>query len=556
MIQVDCVHCGTRILVPPTVQGKQGVCFHCGRPLLVPDQAGNSQANILAFHEGDRVSDRYVIGSRLGAGGMGVVYRAHDSLVDEPVALKFMRPELLRTGKGQELFIREAQIARRLRHENIVAVHDVSWTNDGILYISMEYAEGRSLRDFLRKHRQDRQLVDVRLSVAYTKQILAALAFAHRTVIHRDMKPENVILLAGEELKVLDFGLAKAVHEEFLKEAPPSSGERKRVIGTLAYAAPEQKRLHTVDLRADIYAVGLMMHELLTLRTPLDTPVRVEDVRGDVSPSLLAVLAKALYEEKELRWASASEFKKALEEAFEASYRKTIAVANGTKEGPAASTEGMVYLEGGSFLMGCDDIREEAPEEEVSVDPFWMDAYPVTIEQYQAFIEATGHPEPRFWRDHQCNGPKQPVVGITWDDARAYADWAGKSLPTEAQWEFAARGKENRIYPWGALPPDSTLANFNEFIGMPSIVTMHEDGGTPDGIYDLAGNIYEWTLDPFVPYSTLRNHPDAAQQSPRRTVRGASWASPPDELRCTSRRGVFPEAREKTIGFRCVLAAQ
>lgn len=487
---------------------------------------------------------------------MGVVYRAHDALVDEAVALKFMRPELLRTGKGQELFIREAQIARRLRHEHIVAVHDASWTNDGILYISMEYAEGRSLRDFLRKHRQDRKLVDVRLTVAYITQILSALAYAHRTVIHRDMKPENVILLPGEHLKVLDFGLAKAVHEEFLKEAPSSSGERKRVIGTLAYAAPEQKRLHTVDLRADIYAVGLMMHELLTLRTPLDEAVRVEDVRGDVSPSLLTVLAKALYEEKELRWASAGEFKKALDEAFEGSYRKAIAIEEPAGNGLAVSTEGMVYLEGGSFLMGCNDFREEAPEEEVTVAPFWMDAYPVTVERYQAFIEATGHPEPRFWRDHQCNGPRQPVVGITWDDARAYAAWAGKSLPTEAQWEFAARGKENRKYPWGALPPDSTLANFNEFIGMPSIVTMHEDGGTPDGIYDLAGNIYEWTLDPFVPYTTLRNQPEAAQQSPRRSVRGASWASSAEELRCTSRLGFFPEAREKTIGFRCVIPAR
>jgi len=192
----------------------------------------------------------------------------------------------------------------------------------------------------------------------------------------------------------------------------------------------------------------------------------------------------------------------------------------------------------------------------VEVAPFWIDRYLVTVEEYAAFVEETGAPEPRFWRDNRYNGGNQPVIGVSWDQAMAYAKWAGKKLPTEAQWEFAARGQENRRYPWGNLPPDSTLANFNDFLGMPSIVSMHDDGQTPDGVYDLAGNVMEWTLDPFVPYAMLRNNPDQASAAPRRTVRGGSFSSPPEELQSYYRKGLFPESQLITTGFRCVAPAK
>ena len=567
MIQVICPQCGLRILVPATVQGRNGICFNCRAVLHVPNATKVSRHKDLAYEQGDRISDRYIIDHRIGKGGMGVVYRAHDTLVDETVALKFLHPNMLRTEEGQQLFIREAQIARRLRHENIVAVHDVSWTQDGILYLSMELAEGQSLRTFLRKHRQERLLISPRVTVALVKQILSALAFAHRTVVHRDIKPENVMLMPGEHVKVLDFGLAKAIHEELLKKGvaawEKSHEDKERVIGTLAYAAPEQKRLQPVDLRADIYAVGLLMHELLSLRTPLDPPVSIPKVRKDVAPSILSVLDKALTEDKAQRWQSAGEFRKALEQAYEQSYRPiSITTANrsaaGAEEiddagGVIPSMGGMIFIEGGSFLMGNDEVREQAPEEEVFVGPFWMDVYPVTVEQYAKYLEATGAPEPRFWHDTNCNGANQPVTGVSWEEALAYARWAGKSLPTEAQWEFAARGQANRKYPWGDLPPDTTRANFRDYLGMPSIVTMHDDGHSPDGFYDLAGNVHEWTADPFAPYDALRRNPEGARHIPRKAVRGGAWDSPAEELVASFRKGLFPEVREKNVGFRCVI---
>ncbi len=554
MIEVRCSQCGLRIQVPETVQGKQGVCFNCGQPMTVPTTNATDKHRDLSFEEGDLVADRYTIDKPVGKGGMGVVYRAHDTLVDETVALKFMNPRMLRTQSGQRLFIQEAQVARRLRHENIVAVHDLSWTNDGILYLSMEFIEGQSLRALLRRQRADRRFLDTRVAVRYILQVLAALEYAHRMVIHRDIKPENVMLLAGERVKVLDFGLAKAAHEELLS-GHEAAKKPKRMVGTLAYAAPEQRKHRSVDQRADIYAVGLLMHELLTLRTPMDEPVTVAGVRDDVAPSVIAVLDRALEEEKESRWPSARDYRLALEEAFEHSYMRSMAHMDSHMEtGKQASTEGMVFLEGGSFLMGNNAIREERPEEEVFVEPFWIDAHPVTMEEYGKFLAETGQPEPRLWRDPRYNGPTQPIVGVSWDEARAYAAWAGKRLPTEAQWEYAARGKENRLYPWGNLPPHSTLCNYGDNLGMPSMVNMHDEGRTPDGIYDLAGNVFEWTLDPFVPYTTLRHATDPIN-APRRTVRGGCWSSPAEELRCTLRRGLFPESRLPTVGFRCVVPA-
>jgi serine/threonine protein kinase len=563
MLEVTCPHCGLRMQLSPSVKGKSGPCFNCGQTITTPTDEQVQRHLDLSFDEGDRVGDRYTIAGRIGKGGMGVVYRAHDILVDEDVALKFMSPRLL-TEKGKKLFIQEAQIARRLRHENIIAVHDVSWTNEGILYLSMELAEGQSLRDLLRKHREQRRLMSVRLGVGIIRQVLAALENAHRMVIHRDIKPENIMILPGERVKVLDFGLAKAVQEDILAKAAERGladhGEGKnRAVGTLAYAAPEQKLRQGVDLRADIYSVGLVFHELLTLRTPLDKAVTVGQVREDVSPSLLTVLNRALTEERESRWQSATAFREALERAWEDSYqKKSVQISVPTRSAPP-STEGMVFLTGGSFLMGNTDVREQAPEEEVYVGPFWIDVFPVTVAKYEAYLNATGNPPPKLWRDDRYSGPNQPVVGVTWEEALAYCAWCGKALPTEAQWEFAARGQENRRFPWGNLPPSSTLANYNDFLGMPSIVTMHEDGQTPDGVQDLAGNMYEWTIDPYTAYSKLRAlyaDPEAdprTASAPRRSVRGGCFESPEHELQTTFRRGFFPESQLPTIGFRCVI---
>ncbi len=564
MIPVTCPACGLQILVPTKVQGRTGVCFNCGQALTVPappdkaapapPPAANGGRKDLVFQPGDRLADRYVIRSLIGRGGMGAVYAARDTLLGEDVALKCLLPGLLRTEKARRMFLQEAQVTRKLRHENIVAVHDVSATPEGILYISMELAAGEPLRGFLRRQRAERRLVEVRFAVSVVSQMLAGLEYAHRFVIHRDIKPENIILLANERVKLLDFGLARAVEEELALETDGPK-KKKRLVGTMGYAAPEQVKFQPLDPRADLYAVGLVLQELLTLRTPLDPPRPLDQVRRDVSPSLARVLEKALEEDRDHRWPDARAFRAALEAAYETSYRPPAAAVPATGAAGPASTEGMVWFPGGRFLMGSNALRESSPEAEVAVAPFWMDAHPVTVAEYRRYLGETGAPSPRYWNDPDCRGDEQPVVGVSWQEALAYAAWAGKTLPTEAQWEFAARGRENRPYPWGALPPDATRCNFGEHIGGTTMVTLYDDGCTPDGIHDLAGNVFEWTLDPFAPYGTIRNRPEEAAQIPRRAVRGGCFQSPPEELTTAARRGVFPETQARTIGFRCVVPA-
>lgn len=557
MIQVECSNCGLSIKVPQTVAGRSGVCFGCGAPLRVPKPSVNDASLDVTYAAGDVVNNRYRIETSIGKGGMGEVFKAHDNLIGEEVALKFMNPRALKTQRGQKLFLKEAQIARRLRHENIVSVHDVSTTAEGLLYISMELLTGVSLREYLRKFRTNKQHLDVRLGIRIVLQILSALEYAHTMVVHRDLKPENVMLLPGERVKVLDFGLAVGVEDESLVQVPSKrkDGKNQRIVGTLAYASPEQRNHQNLDPRSDLYTVGLLLHEVLTLRTPVDEAVNAMEVRNDIAPSIVAIINKAVMEEKERRYQSAAEFHHVLETAYAVSYKQVEVSKVTTKSGQVVNTEKMVYIEGGSFLMGSNDVREEAPEHEAHTEAFYMDKHPVTFEEYAKFIEDTEYPKPKFWDDPELNGPRQPISGVTFSDAVAYAKWAGKKVPTEVQWECAARGRENRKYPWGLLEPDSTRCNFGDYLGMPSIVTMHDTGATPDDLLDMAGNVYEWTLDAFAPYQPKGPSP-AQSGDPRRVVRGGSWHSEVPELSTSYRKGLFPETQLTTVGFRCVIAAK
>lgn len=517
---------------------------------MVPE---TSRVDSAPYQQDETVSGRYRLIEKIGEGGMGIVFRAQDGLTGEEVALKFMHPALLATEKALRMFLQEAQVSRKLRHENIMAVHDINFTPDGVPYISMEFARGRSLRKVLNDYRKARRYPEIRFAVRVTDQVLAALEYAHRLVVHRDIKPENIFVEPNERVKLLDFGLAHAL--EALETKPAL--RKKRVVGTLAYASPEQKTFRTVTAVSDLYAVGLVLREMLTLRTPLEENPPVEELRQDVAPSLLEALRKALAEDPAARWSSAAAFREALNRAWSA-YRPPEIMLPVDKTRPddtprKVDTSGMVYLSGGRFLMGNHAIREQAPEFETEVRPFWIDIHPVTVAQYARYLQETGAPEPRFWRDPLVNGPDQPVVGVSWQEALAYARWAGKTLPTEAQWEFAARGLGNRRYPWGNASPDPSLCNYGDHLGMPSVVFLHEEGQTPDGIVDLAGNVYEWTLDPFVPYELALRDPSAAARYPQRSARGGCWNSPPAELVTTFRRGFFPEARENTLGFRCVI---
>src|SRR5881394_2384922 len=209
---------------------------------------------------------RYELVRHIARGGMAEVYLAHDNLLDRPVALKVLFPELSVDRSFVERFRREAQAAANLNHPNIVAIYD--WgQEDGTYFIVMEYVEGRVLRDLIRSEAP----LDPNQAAEITAEIASALAFAHRNgVVHRDVKPGNVLLTQSGTVKVTDFGIARAGTSDGLTQTGS-------VMGTATYFSPEQAQGLPVDGRSDVYALGVVLYEMVTGVAPFtaESPVSV-----------------------------------------------------------------------------------------------------------------------------------------------------------------------------------------------------------------------------------------------------------------------------------------
>jgi eukaryotic-like serine/threonine-protein kinase len=271
---------------------------------------------------GQVLADRYEIKEALGAGGMGVVYRAWDRQLQEPIAIKTLRPEVLQADQTSlERFKQEIRLARRITHRNVLRTHDLGEV-DGAYFITMEYAEGTSLADLLRK--RGRLPVGVALTIG--KQLCRALEVAHDAgVIHRDIKPQNLMIDPAGFLKVMDFGIARLAEGH----RPGEAGLTRQgmMIGTPEYMSPEQLLAVEVDGRADLYAVGAVLFECVTGRSVFQAPsvtaliaAQLQEPPGDprqlnpeVSEAFARVILKALAKDRGARWQSAKEMFEALE---------------------------------------------------------------------------------------------------------------------------------------------------------------------------------------------------------------------------------------------------
>src|SRR6185503_8965591 len=215
-------------------------------------------------------SNRYAIQREVAQGGMAEVYLAHDQLLDRPVALKALFPEYAREPSFVERFRREAQAAANLNHPNIVAIYD--WGQQaGTYFIVMEYVEGRSLSEIIRTDGP----LHPRRSAEITADVAAALGFAHRNgVVHRDVKPGNIIISPTGQVKVADFGIAQAITGGAEQQNLTQAGA---VMGTATYFSPEQAQGKPVDPRSDLYSLGCVLFEMLTSRPPFsgDSPVAI-----------------------------------------------------------------------------------------------------------------------------------------------------------------------------------------------------------------------------------------------------------------------------------------
>jgi predicted Ser/Thr protein kinase len=296
-------------------------CPQCGAANDDSARQCHGCGGILAtLRPGERVASRWEVLARLGSGGMGVVYKAHDRELDEVVALKVLRADLAHSEEMTRRFRSEIKLARRVRHPNVCAIHE--YGQDGALrFIVMEFVEGVDLKRVLAGGAMPH---DDALEVA--AQIAGALHAIHQAgIVHRDLKPANVMLDARGRVRLMDFGIAK----QFGPEHGSGLTATGHIVGTPEYMSPEQVRGDTLDVRSDVYSLGTMLFEAFTGRVPfrgqtamatlyqtVHEPVPVEAIHAArVPPAATAVLLRTLAKAPAERYGSAADLERALLEA-------------------------------------------------------------------------------------------------------------------------------------------------------------------------------------------------------------------------------------------------
>jgi eukaryotic-like serine/threonine-protein kinase len=318
---VNCARCGAEL------PEDAGPCPACPDSLALPTDSARDAATEptreggvtrVSFAPGQSFGERYTVIEEIGAGGMGQVYKALDRKLGKPVALKLIRPHVAARAGGPERFRRELALAREVTHPNVCRVHDLGEI-DGILYISMEYIEGQTLDRLVQSvgHLSPRQ------TISLGRQICAGLEAVHeRSIVHRDLKPGNIVIGRNGQALVMDFGMAYQYGDQRLTDAGV-------VLGTMAYLSPEQARGQPTDPRSDVYAVGLMLYEMLTGRRPpgdgvvLPLALRESGERcpppsrfaPEVHAALDGVVMRCLEREPARRYGSALELEQALAHA-------------------------------------------------------------------------------------------------------------------------------------------------------------------------------------------------------------------------------------------------
>jgi len=281
-----------------------------------------AQSERRTWPQGQRLGGRYELGMVIGRGGLAEVYLGHDTRLGRTVAVKTLRADFARDPSFQARFRREAQTAASLNHPAIVAVYDTSEEDiDGtsIPYIVMQYVDGSTLHQLLRSGRKLLPERDMEITIG----ILQALEYSHRNgIVHRDIKPTNVMLTRNGEVKVMDFGVARA-----LGDADMTMTQTAAIIGTAHYMSPELAKGEQVDARSDLYSTGCLLYELFTLRPPFigDSPVAVayqhvreepvppSAVDREITPEMDAIVLKVLAKDPDHRYQSAAEMRADIE---------------------------------------------------------------------------------------------------------------------------------------------------------------------------------------------------------------------------------------------------
>lgn len=539
-------------------------------------------------------------------GGMSHVYKARDLMIGRTVAVKILTESGAADENTKARFIREAQIAGNVLHDNIIRVYDFG-EESGRLFMVMEFLEGKDLNDAIK----DGTAGSLETRIGIAAMIARAMEHVHSLqIVHRDLKPHNVYLTREGVAKLMDFGIAKTDQTSMTKTG--------FTVGTPNYMPPEQVLGKQVNHLSDIYAFGILLFELLTGTRPyngdtldrlfyqvLNEPVDIAPLRGSGVPEpLVSLVAACTEKDPAARPQSFQEVRERLERMqrgavppapprptptpppaptpaptptpastpkkwiIPAAAAALIVAAIGIyiALGPSAKQDGnkprdtqtqtvkgppptltlpsgdMVLIPAGSFPFGESKEPRDTPA-------FYMDQTEVTNAAYQSFLEATGYPAPPGFATAK---PTFPVTNVTIKDAREFARWAGKRLPTAVEWEKTARGADGRKYPWGDTEQPLLTASAE---GSPFRAALNEAGKSPYGAMQMAGNVWEFVDGQVTPSErVLKNSaglmtPKPTADEPWCTIRGGGYL---DQLVPVYEFVTVPERLHKPdVGFRC-----
>jgi serine/threonine protein kinase len=561
-------------------------CPGCGKPIMaVGSLSGIASSSTMTDHKsrtpylpprliapGTTITDRYSVDGVIGEGGMGVVYRGTDQKRDRVVAIKALHASLMGDQEIRRRFTREAQLMLGWNHKFVARVHDFIEHEDLLAFV-MEYVDGPTLEDHAQRWGGKLPYDDIRFIFT---GILSAMLDAHEHgIVHRDLKPQNILLDIddkGVHPKIVDFGIAKILEGTTYTMTGA-------MLGTCRYMSPEQVQSPTeVDHRADIYSIGVTLYRCLTGRCPFEgnnhfalmmahveqQPEAPSTYRPHLPAELEHVVLKALAKDRRDRWQTCGEFRRALEAALA---DVTQQRAERESDHPRVILEDdhneMLLVPGGAFQMGPN-------RRTVLVDRFYLARHPVTNGMFAEFVERTAY-EPtdaeasRFlahFKNGKCPAGLEdhPVVFVSWLDARAYCRWAARRLPSEAEWEKAARGTDGNRFPWGRDEPTAEHAHFGHARGNAGTAPIgaHPRGVSPYGMEGMAGNVFEWCEDVDDPAFYLHG----PERNPRNTIqpgsapcviRGGSFRYDARSLRTYARSSFPPTFRLDTVGFRVAM---
>ncbi|HTP32598.1 MAG TPA: bifunctional serine/threonine-protein kinase/formylglycine-generating enzyme family protein [Candidatus Acidoferrales bacterium] len=520
-------------------------------------------------------------------GGMSHVYRARDTVIGRTVAVKILTEQGCADEEVKARFLAEARMAGNLAHDNILSIYDFGEDDQHRPFMVMEFLRGETLRNVIKNGRTG----DLKGKLAIALQVARALEYIHtQKIVHRDIKPENVHINTAGVVKLIDFGIAKTQGLAMTRAG--------YVLGTPFYMAPEQVMGHPITEQVDVYAFGVMLFEIFTGVKPiqadtverifyfiLNEPLNIEPLRQAGAPeAVCALVAHCTAKKPEARPQGFGPVIREIESILAAQDAPTLLLPQPPAPAPAGpkwflpallvllaatalgfylvirpkplaatiSTPAgeMVLVPAGEFLFGEN-------KEKVVLPAFYIDRTEVTNAAYAQFCKDTAHELPE---DFPSGRLDLPVVNVTITEAMAYAQWAKERLPTEQEWEKAARGVDGRVYPWGNQP-DPSLAN----VGSDSIqpATALPGGASPYGALNMAGNVWEFVRQTRRPSAATADYfskllsPPPAVNEPWYTIRGQSFREPVIDPKVLFDFTTVPvRFKDANLGFRCVRDAQ